>query len=291
MIKNGVTKSVLLCGTVLAGVAAGLTPASAAWAQAVQPPVSPATGAPEETAPDPAIVEQPDNPGEARGQAGEPVSDDASEVEAVVVTGSRIRRDPTNAPAPLIQLGRQEILQQGESNVVDFLADVPALQGSFVPEDQPGFLNAGGLSLLNLRNLGSVRTLVLVDGRRHVGSDIGSLGVDVDIIPALLTESVEIVTGGQSALYGADAVSGVVNFILRRDFEGLEIDAALAQRNQDGQLSRRISALGGVNLLDDRLNVYGFGEYQKADEVRATDLDYLEAAADLFTVDIDPSAS
>jgi outer membrane receptor protein involved in Fe transport len=285
------SKAALFSGTVLAGLAAAAISAAPALAQTQSvPPSSPAAGAPPEAAADPAIVDQPDNPEEARNQSGEPVADDEADVEAVVVTGSRIRRDPTNSPAPLIQLGREEVLQQGESNVVDFLADVPALQGSFVPEDQPGFLNAGGLSLLNLRNLGAVRTLVLVDGRRHVGSDIGTLSVDVDTIPSLLTENIEVVTGGQSALYGADAVSGVVNFILRRNFEGVEIDASLAQRNQDGQLSRRISGLAGQNLLDDRLNVYVFGEYQKADEVRAGDLDYLRAGAGLFAVDVDPSA-
>ena len=295
MVKRGASRAALLNGTVLAGFAALLAAGPSAWAQASANlpagQASPAQNAPPETAPDPAVVDQADAPQEARNQSGEPTTDDSAEVEAVVVTGSRIRRDPTSAPAPLIQLGREEILQQGESNVVDFLADVPALQGSFVPEDQPGFLNAGGLSLLDLRDLGTVRTLVLVDGRRHVGSDIGTLSVDVDTIPSLLTESIEIVTGGQSALYGADAVSGVVNFILRRDFEGIELDASLAERNQDGQLSRRISGLVGQNFINDRLNVYAFGEYQKADEVRATDIDYLREAADLFVVDIDPSAS
>lgn len=292
MIKRGVSRVALLNGTVLAGVTALLAATPSAWAQTAPPATaSPAQGAPPETAPDPAeVAPNADDENQVDSPAEESAEDDEGEVEAVVVTGSRIRRDPTNAPAPLIQLGRQEILQQGESNVVDFLADVPALQGSFVPEDQPGFLNAGGLSLLDLRNLGEVRTLVLVDGRRHVGSDIGTLSVDVDTIPQLLTENIEVVTGGQSALYGADAVSGVVNFILRRNFEGIEIDAALAQRNQDGQLSRRISGVVGKNLLNDRLNIYAFGEYQKADEVRATDLDYLQEAADLFVVDIDPSA-
>jgi outer membrane receptor protein involved in Fe transport len=175
----------------------------------------------------------------AQEQAAE---DDEGEVAAVVVTGSRIRRSPANAPTALIQVGREEVLQSGQVNVVDFLADIPALQGSQVPEDTTQFLNIGGLSLLNLRELGAARTLVLVDGRRHVGSNPGGLSVDVDTIPSLLIENVEVVTGGQSALYGADAVAGVVNFILRRNFEGIEIDGALAQINQDGQLNRRLSA-------------------------------------------------
>ena len=83
-----------------------------------------------------------------------------------------------------------------------------------------------GLSFANLRSLGSGRTLTLVDGRRHVGSQGGNLAVDVDTIPRLLIQNVEIITGGASSVYGADAVSGVVIFILMKDFEGLEIDAA-----------------------------------------------------------------
>jgi outer membrane receptor protein involved in Fe transport len=210
----------------------------------------------------------------------------------VVVTGSRIRRDPTNTPTPLIQLNREEILQSGEPNVVDFLADIPALTGSIVPEDTTGSnLNDGGLSLLNLRNLGSERTLVLVDGRRHVGASQGDLRVDVDTIPSLLIENVEVVTGGQSALYGADAVSGVVNFILRRNFDGLEIDGALAQINQDGQLNGRLSGLVGRNFLNDRLNVYAFGEYQKSEEVQDLDIDWRREAYTVLVDDVDPSGA
>jgi outer membrane receptor for ferrienterochelin and colicin len=101
----------------------------------------------------------------------------ATDVDEIVITGSRIRRDATNAPTPLIQIGQEEVLQSGEVNVIDFLADIPALSFSQVPEDTTGSnLNDGGLSLLNLRGLGSVRTLVLVDGRRHVGSSPGSPG-------------------------------------------------------------------------------------------------------------------
>ena len=254
-------------------------------------PQSPEQGAPPQAAPDPAVVDTPDNPAEARNNAGEPITDDGGEVAAVVVTGSRIRRDPTNAPAPLIQVGREEILQSGQTNLVDFLADVPALQNSQTPTDQTtGGLGNGGLSALDLRGLGPSRTLVLIDGRRQVGAVLGGLTVDIDTIPSLLIENTEIVTGGQSALYGTDAVSGVVNFILRRNFEGLEIDASLAQSNQDGQLSGRLSGLVGANLLDDRLNVYAFGEYQRDEEVFDRDIDFLRRGEVLLNVDSDPSA-
>ncbi|MEG1028961.1 MAG: TonB-dependent receptor plug domain-containing protein, partial [Brevundimonas sp.] len=201
--------------------------------------------------------------------AAQPVSqsDVATEVGEIVVTGSRIRRDPTNAPTPLIQVQREALLTTGQTTVMDYLATIPALGNSVVPSDTTGTgLNDGGLSLPNLRSLGSNRTLTLVDGRRHVGSSGGSLAVDIDTIPRLLIQNIEIVTGGASSVYGADAVSGVLNFVMRKDFEGLEVDANYGMINQDGEASKRVSALIGKNFFDDRLNVYAHAEYEQIDE-------------------------
>ena len=215
---------------------------------------------------------------------------EATEIDEVVVTGSRIRRDPTNAPTPLIQVSREALLSTGQSTVVDYLATIPALSNSLVPSDTTGSnLNDGGLSFANLRSLGTGRTLTLVDGRRHVGSAAGNLAVDVDTIPRLLIENIEIVTGGASSVYGADAVSGVLNFQLRRDFEGMEIDANYGMINQDGQANRRVSALIGTNLFDDRLNLYAFGEYEDIDMVQSLDIDWLEAAHAFVGIDADPT--
>ncbi|MEY4555086.1 MAG: hypothetical protein RL093_205, partial [Pseudomonadota bacterium] len=228
--------------------------------------------------------------------APEPQTDEAAaEIDEVVVTGSRIRRDPTNAPTPLQQVSREQLLETGQTSVINYLANLPALSNSTIPSDTTGNLNTGGLSLPNLRALGSVRTLTLVDGRRHVGAAQGSLAVDIDSIPRLLIQSVEIVTGGASSIYGADAVSGVLNFILRKDFEGLEIDANYGMINQDGQANRRISLLAGANLLDDRLNLYTHAEYDKTDGVTADDIDWLMDGhvfgAPGTGVDADPTAS
>ena len=224
-----------------------------------------------------------------------PQNEQATEVGEIIVTGSLIRRNPTTSATPLIQASREEVLQSGEGNIVDFLADIPALQNSQTPEDTTGgFVGIGGLSLLNLRNLGADRTLVLVDGRRHVGGPQGSSAVDVDTIPTPLIERVEIITGGASALYGADAVSGVVNFIMRKDFEGLEVEAAVSQLAQDtGQFNQRISIIGGKNLFDDRLNVYGFAEFQTSDRINDNDLDidWLNSNTRLQTVDVDPASA
>jgi outer membrane cobalamin receptor len=170
-----VMRNRLLASTVLASVMAVSAPA---WAQ---------------TAP----TQEPLNtaPGAADAQ------DDSAELDEVVVTGSRIRRDPTNSPTPLIQVQREDLLTTGQSTVIDYLATIPALSNSAGPVDTTGSgLGDGGLSLPNLRSLGTNRTLTLVDGRRHVGSSGGQLSVDVDTIPRLLIENIEIVTGGAVGL-------------------------------------------------------------------------------------------
>ncbi|HZV84870.1 MAG TPA: TonB-dependent receptor, partial [Brevundimonas sp.] len=217
---------------------------------------------------------------------------DPTEIGEVVVTGSRIRRDPTTAPTPLIQVTREELQNTGLATVIDYLATIPALANSQVPSDTVGnVLNATGLSLANLRSLGAGRTLTLVDGRRHVGSAFGSLSVDIDTIPRLLIENVEIITGGASSVYGADAVSGVLNFQLRNDFEGLEVDATLREVNQGGPYGGRFSVLAGANFLDDRLNVYAFGEYEQNQEITSLDIDWIERAYTLVGTDADPTAT
>jgi len=226
---------------------------------------------------------------DVRGQSDQ----ETTEIDEVVVTGSRIRRDPTSAPTPLIQVGREDLLNTGQNTVIDYLAQIPALANSRIPSDTTNTgvdgLGLLGLSTANLRSLGSNRTLVLIDGRRQVGSLQGTLQVDVDTIPRLLIESVEIVTGGASSVYGADAVSGVVNFILRDDFEGLEIDTQYSMINKGGQANKRVSVLAGTNLLDDRLNLWAFGEYEQIDEIGVADVDWNADSYALVTVDVDPS--
>jgi outer membrane receptor protein involved in Fe transport len=256
----------LLVGTIIGGSV--LAMAGSVWAQ---------------TAPLPPAAAQ------NQSAAAQNQSAQATEIDEVVVTGSRIRRDPTNAPTPLIQLTREDLLSSGQSTVIDQLSTIPALSNSLVPSATINSLGLGGLALANLRSLGTGRTLTLVDGRRHIGSAGGTLSVDIDTIPRLLIESVEIITGGASSVYGADAVSGVLNFKLRKDFEGLEVDANYGMINQDGQANKRVSALVGANLLDDRLNVWAFGEYEQLDELRNTDVDWLRSNYALVAVDVDPT--
>ncbi len=228
----------------------------------------------------------------AFAQSAPPAPQDGeTTVDEIVVTGSRIRRDPASVPTPIITVEREALLETGLATVIDYLATIPALSNSLVPSDTTGNnLNDGGLEFANLRSLGSGRTLTLIDGRRHVGSQAGTLQVDVSVIPRLLIESIDIVTGGASSVYGADAVSGVLNYTLRKDFEGLEIDANYGQLVQGGDANtRRVSALVGKNFFDDRLNVYAHAEYEKADEVFSSYINWLRDGRIGLGIDADPA--
>ena len=151
----------------------------------------------------------------ALAQTPEPLGEPEDEI---VVTGSRIALDPNLVSStPVQSLGSDDILLSGEINLSEVINDIPALVSSTSTEN-----SASGGASLNLRGLGAARTLTLVNGRRHVAGFRGSSAVDVGSIPRALVERVEVTTGGASAIYGADAVTGVVNFVLKDDFEGLE---------------------------------------------------------------------
>ncbi len=179
-------------------------------------------------------------------------------IEEVIVTGSRISRDSNLTGAlPVQSLNADDIRMSGEFSISDVVNDIPALLNSITSEqsiDAPAGFDDGA-NVLNLRGLGSARTLVLVDGRRHVGGLQGSSSVDVGSIPMPLVERVEVLTGGASAVYGADAVTGVVNFILKDDFEGIEVDANYGLSGDgDGEQSS-LSIVFGENFDNGRGNV------------------------------------
>lgn len=177
-------------------------------------------------------------------------------IEEVVVTGSRIARDANLTGAnPIQSVSAEDIRSSGEFSLTDVVNDIPSLLQSVSSEQS---IDAAGVSdganVLNLRGLGAERTLVLVDGRRHVGGVQGSGAVDIGSIPAGLVERVEVLTGGASAVYGADAVTGVVNFVLKDDFEGLEFGGNFGMSEYgDGQQSS-MSVLFGRNFADGRGN-------------------------------------
>lgn len=179
-------------------------------------------------------------------------------LEEIVVTGSRIARDANLSGAlPVQTVGSERIQMSGEFSLADVINDVPALLSSVTSENSidaaAGFDD--GANVLNLRGLGVDRTLVLVDGRRHVGGLQGSSAVDVGSIPMKLVERVEVLSGGASAIYGADAVTGVVNFIMKDNFEGFGIDVSYGISSEGDGQQTAITATWGTNFADDRGNI------------------------------------
>ncbi len=203
--------------------------------------------------------------------------DDTADEDTIVVTGSRIARDPNlTAPLPVQSVDSEQIRLSGEVDITDIVNDVPALFTSTTAEGSIDgvFGDAVGGAILNLRGLGAERTLVLVNGQRHVAGVAGSAIVDLNSIPAGLVERVDVLTGGASQVYGADAVTGVVNFILKDNFEGLSLNASGGISEEGDGERYAISALAGKNFLDDRLNVTVAVDYSKREEIRFGDRDF-----------------
>lgn len=202
--------------------------------------------------------------------------DDSTTIEEVIVTGSRIRVQDYVAANPVTSVTAEAIENSGQTNLTDFLTEIPALAQSLTLQEGADTSTPGlaGLNLLDLRGLGTDRTLVLVNGRRHVASSPGSASVDVNSIPVALIERTEVLTGGASAVYGADGVSGVVNFILKDDFEGVDIRTQYGTSEAGGGDNYFASLLLGQNFADGRGNVTLGVEYNKDDAIKFSDRDY-----------------
>ena len=221
-----------------------------------------------------------------------------SELEAIVVTGSRIQRANLVSSSPVIQIEAEDLSFQGTTRVEDMLRTLPQVYSTQNASQSNG---ATGTATLNLRNLGAERTLVLVNGRRlPAGSPLqGGVGADINQIPGALLKSVEVLTGGSSATYGSDAVAGVVNFLMVDDFEGIKLDYQFSQyqhdngndrwqrivqdagyevakgSTSDGDISN-VSLILGKNL--ERGNVTVYGTYRDIDPVLQADRDYSSCA-------------
>ena len=199
--------------------------------------------------------------------------------QPILVTGSRIARPTLQSAVPLTSVTIEDLTGTGELSLGDALNDLPSLRSTFSSGNSSRFIGTAGLSLLDLRGLGTDRTLVLVNGRRHVTSTPGDNGFDVNTIPTDLVQRVDIVTGGNSAIYGSDAVAGVVNFILKKDFDGITL------RSQGGISSRGdrgtyfVSGIAGQNFADGRGNVAASLEYTRQEPLLMYQRDKLTGAA------------
>jgi outer membrane receptor protein involved in Fe transport len=201
---------------------------------------------------------------------------DGNAVEEVIVTGTRLRLPDYVQANPIVSIDSQAIALSGATNIGEFLKDTPALVSSQDLADgaDTSTPDQAGLNLLNLRNLGTDRTLVLVNGRRHVAGSSGTSAVDINTIPEGLIDRVEVLTGGASAVYGADGVSGVVNFILKKNFEGLDLRAQHTWTDEGGGGDDSVGLVAGKNFNDGRGNVTFAVDYSKQKRLKFSDRDY-----------------
>lgn len=211
-----------------------------------------------------------DQPATTVSKGGPKVRPDAiaaQDSEPIVVTGSRIVRNGNDAPTPTTVLSAQEIQQRNVANIADYITQLPAMGRGNTPRTTTLFANAtGGANQLSARDLGVDRTLVLLDGRRVVGSGL-SPAVDINLLPQNLVARVDVVTGGASAAYGADAVAGVVNFILDTKFTGLKGTFNYGQTDRnDGRIVSGDLAWGS-SFAGGRGHVLLSGNYYKGDRI------------------------
>jgi iron complex outermembrane receptor protein len=189
-------------------------------------------------------------------------ADDA--LESIVVTGSRIARSDFDSPSPIVTVPEQMFLQTGADTVERTLNEYP----QFVPNatstsNQP---SSDGQATLSLRGLGAQRTLVLLNGRRLLPGD-GTGAIDLNIVPPTLIESVEVVTGGASAIYGSDAIAGVVNLKLTNRFEGVRVDGSWTQTGQGDGGEYLAGITAGTSFDDARGSVTAYVGYSQRQQI------------------------
>lgn len=195
-------------------------------------------------------------------------------VERIQVTGSRIKRQELTAVTPIIEVDAQEFAISGNLNVEQKLAELPSTLPAFGPSsNNPG----DGTATVNLRGLGTARTLVMVNGRRWVPAGQDGV-VDLNTIPASLIENVEIITGGASAVYGSDALGGVVNFTMKDDFEGVEFSTLYDVTDHNDAEKFNLDMTMGGNFADDRGNAVLYLGYSKREALYQGDRSFSNVA-------------
>lgn len=252
MLGSRTLKLTLFSGSALAALACAVPSAAVAQTAPVQEPPVPSI-----------TVEQ--------ATDSSPSRDDT-----IVVTGSRIVRDGFQAPTPVTVMTQEEIQNSSPTNnIADFVNQLPALGGSIRPSNSRLELSNGiaGINALNLRNLGTVRTLVLINGRRSVGSNANGV-VDINTIPQSLVQRVEIVTGGASAAYGSDAVAGVTNFILDNKFSGLKVSGDIGVTDEGDGFNYSADVAAGLGFADDRGHIVVAAEIAHTDGIFEVDREW-----------------
>lgn len=205
-------------------------------------------------------------------------SADTVAVEELVVTGTRLSNSGFDAPTPVSVISGEEIARAAPSTVADYVNQLPALSGSNTPRTTRGNLGdaLGGGNFLNLRNLGNTRTLVLLNGRRVTPSTITGI-TDINVLPSSLIERVDVVTGGASAAWGSDAVAGVVNFVLDKDYTGIKgkVQGGTSIEGDAGNLSLELSL--GTPFAGGRGHLLLSGQYEETGAAYFASRDWFKA--------------
>jgi len=195
----------------------------------------------------------------AQGTAG-----GTGDIEQVVVSASRISIAGYQSPTPVTVVGAAELEANAKNDLGDAIRQLPAVQGASPQAGSSSVTISGasaGQSNVSLRNLGNLRTLVLIDGQRVVFSNVSG-GVDLNTIPNSLIQRVDVVTGGASAAWGSDAVAGVINLILNKNFDGFKANLEYSDNSADIYRSAKAEASYGTDLLGGRAHVIVSGAYQ-----------------------------
>ncbi len=218
----------------------------------------------------------------ASAQEVAPQQQQQQQPEEITVTGSRIVRRDYDANSPLQTVDREAFEKQNSIALETVLNEmpqfVPAAQGMTQLQDQSQMTDnfptlTSGASTISLRGLGANRNLVLLDGYRAVPVN-ATMAVDLNSIPSAAIERVEVITGGASSVYGADAVAGVVNFILKKNFQGLDLDIQSGAMQNGAGAESRASALFGVSSGDNKGNIMVGLEMARRDAINADDTDF-----------------
>jgi iron complex outermembrane receptor protein len=210
--------------------------------------------------------------GFAGAALGQPLEDEVRVQNRIVVTGSNIPRSDSEAALPVRILTQDEILRSGASTLPELMGKVAANSLGFNDQLAVGNLVRPGLSSANLRGIGDGSTLVLLNGRRVANYAFDGATVDLSAIPLSAIERVEILKDGASAIYGSDAIAGVINVVLRRDLRGFEGTISGAWTEHGGADQRQASVSVGYGALStDRFNVFATLDYRKNEALRALD--------------------
>ena len=270
--NTATTRAQLLATSMITGVA--LLASTSAFAQAGA--AGPVPGA--------SPVAKPDASGGSSG----------STVQELVVTGSRIPQPNLTSVSPLTTVTSAEVKLSGTTNIESLLNDLPS---AFAGQTQGQSNGSDGTATVDLRGIGAKRTLVLVDGKRLMPGDPGAVVADINDIPSAMVDRIDVVTGGASAVYGSDAVAGVVNFIMKKNFEGVQVDYQYSfdnhqQGNKDGQQAlnlkgysipadqnagggiHQVSVIIGANSPDDKGNITAYATYQHVDAILQSQRDF-----------------